>query len=773
MSIRISEVDTHVNSIIPVPNADSLVAIISTDNKLFNYKVGLLSDNILEDISVSNKLFSITQDDVNNLPLIQNISTTYNDLSNDYYNGISNQVSLITSDYPAHFGEFVNIDNAISSKLTSITGINITNLYNRFNSISNINNDRLSTYISDVSVLSNNIIQSNQLLIDNNIDYTQNLINKIKKDLYGSFISDNDFLEDELSIPNDDDIFLNKYILSNFNIIVDWYLIPFLNDQDFSIYELHVDMSSLYSYISSIQFDIFNNLTNIVINNENIQQFDKYEDINLTDCLQYSIISAEQLFKNYELVEYEISNLFEHDNTNLSINTIIDNITDISSYILDYYNSISSVTKITTNIYTLYTFLDSIYNKFYTNSTFNNNLTATYKNLSGFINKIREIKTNESTEILTCTINNHKKYLSNLSNCVLFLDTIDELELSVNNLTVQLLDENNQLNNFKQIYIQKFNEFNSLYTEISTASNSFNDFFTTNVAKNIRTKYNDYATYHNTNYDNIYTESHNANITNINNTINDIKIKFKQIKNNLLQNININIATTIKQQIKNICDNINNAAEINTENVDQYYYIAEKLPDISDEVNTFIERCYTAYNKNYSDNTKFINYLFNANIYNANIDTLQNFSNIITQINTYNFTYFKIFFTNVKDYIYEKILNTYINAFASNLQNTYDTYLKQNFTFLKDIGICNLKIENIIENYPEQKPAIIRDLKIQIKNSDKNILYQYPDTDNTLSSVFPYFNKNVLAITIEDSKLINNININNIYISCNVHYINY
>ena len=142
MSIRISEVDTQVNSIIPAPNADSLVAIISTDNKPFNYKVGLLSDHILDDISASNKLFSITQDDVNNLSLIQNISTTYNDLSNDYYN-TCNQVSLITFDYPTRFGEFVNIDTVINNKVIDINKLNITSISSKFNSISNINGKNL------------------------------------------------------------------------------------------------------------------------------------------------------------------------------------------------------------------------------------------------------------------------------------------------------------------------------------------------------------------------------------------------------------------------------------------------------------------------------------------------------------------------------------------------------------------------------------------------------------------------------------------------------
>lgn len=789
-NIRISEIDKEVaGNINLMPNASSLVLAISNDNKPFSINVGFLSSNILENIKKrTGRLFELNATDINNIKKIPDANNIYNDLNDEYDNNILAQINIISTDYPTRNNIYIPLDTVINNQLDNIQTNNVYNIVNNFNTLSTYISCNIQENIS--SVIENIANHIDELCSNTNIESTLILYENIFNDLYGDFIDDQDFLIDDLDLNAD--FIGDKTDKNNRNSIIYNHLIPYLNKEDFSIYTLHNDMNALYTYITSFQNNIYNNLNNI-ISDENFNSYvESPNDILLNNGIFYAIISAQQLFKKYETISFELNNIAASTNTTISAKTIIDDMSDITTHILDYYeNSINTITENTTVIKTIYNFLDNdVRDVLNATKVFNkNNLDTRRNKLSMFFNTLKNVMDAEADEegVVTTTeinITEHNECIQYILNCKTFLDKKEELASKIDTLLTQLTEHKNNLSNFKNNYTLKFNNLSTNFNYVSTNSNAFIDIFSKNDAAIVVKYYNSYYQYHGTNLSNIYTDIHSEIVDKVDFLLDNVNTKFNNVCNNLLDGINNkDFKLNTKFVIENAYTSINNAIEKNDKH---YYYNKTKLPTVIKEnyFTDFIDRCYQ-YVDTPSTDKYYICNLFNDNskIYklnNADAESV-NFAAVLAELNAYNKDYFKYFFNNTKTYLYTNILNKHLTKAYNTLYTLYNTYLKDNTTFLKELGIIEINIPDLAEDYPEQIAISIKNLSVDIKDANNTVLYQYPPiiqqteiqtdlSDSSLSSVFSYFNNNNLIVTIEDQKLINSNTINKISLTCDIHY---
>jgi hypothetical protein len=749
------------NNILFSPNPVETIInkIYSLGNNIYYFDT-ILSANHPKNISFKNNniasdVYSNIIDDINNLNYSINLTNAESNWNIAKYNVINNSTtSNIITNYYSNIK--INSNNIINN----INNINNFSSILNENLISNINNKNTNDTLSDTILKS--LINSNVLYAYSNYIYAANNYTNISNTTLLTYNTYNISSNFDLLLNNYKQLSLNyndkintSYISINYNPDINIILKTTSSNNILSstLVDINLNYKSIITNLYTTLFSIHTisqNIMNTTMNNYyNTSNYYKtieplsaitptiYSDIlnsnyshSLINSNNLNTINSISLVNNYNNISDIIFPLISQiqlmtNNIQLNLNTAT-----------KIYNSISSTNKIY--------IIDAASNYTIANNNYNNN-----SNISNIIYTYSNIITN--------TINN--------DNINIYYNIIPNLRDIINinnnfNIDYYNNNNNNQILNETEIYINTSNNSNLAYSNYQISSNihnklsNINEFMTNYniIAYNNYISTSNYSKFVNNNYNNLI---------NIYNNINYVIDISNILKTGFSNNL---IASNIYDISLNYYNNINYINLISSN------YSNLSLQNNNDCLNTY-NKCLSTFNKNIQ--TKISENMTNGTLILTNIESIyykiiNNYSTIYTSLSSSTFEYLpEIANNNILTIANKTATSKIISSIDKNISvYSEHAYNNSNIANNLDIDISKLNIDYnkpliYYSNYGEIGIGINTIINF-INNDLLNIYRNYKINITTTLIEYNY----IFDIDVELKPIYNNIiDINNICIN--------
>ena len=731
-------------------------------NDLNTYKINIQDLSINNIVDFPLNVFSINSILSQYLDNIIHIEPTYEDISINYKNYITNinlnpiNISIIndisnsipiTNDYTSLITQMTSINNDISNHIYPLLeDITLTQQNN------NIIENEISQHLLDISMVYNNVVNNSIIFEGIKNDISQNIYIDISNHFIES-LNDISFNINKLDTIKDYknnlqfvidisnkliDISTNVTILNqatineNSKTVLKNSLIPY----NTSIYNNIIQSNNIYTSIKSdisfseIKEDIIQDISNTYTSFTYISNTKKVNDLLIDISSQHNNIynDLSQNINTIDIIETTIKNDLSNNNKELLVvrdsikdSFTIINYSSLTDKLRDIYNDVSN-TDLSNNIFQL--LQNSILNDAVDISLVN------YMNdLSNNIPMIEE-RYNKNSNLITSLDQSFNNLINDISNNMSIIDTID-ISSGINQLNYVIYN-----NNLLDICN------NNLFTLSSNINSMLNI---------VEISYNN--TY-NTLNTNTYIDDISININKIRNYIDTSLNNQINIQDNIIDNLNsidtsYNISLIHLQKVDNSLNEIENEltqiTTIDFSSIENYISIQD----------TSLNSLYSEISLIYYEDLSFIKDLSsNQSIQKSLIQTIgSNESSILNKAETINNN-----LTDVIDDLSINELNTDIIYSDISQLNSYNNDLLNNFndttslinsisTNIEEVFLKNNIISSNINSIETTKNTLISNNNLLSDNSFNEYIQEIRQGVNLMNTIINTIQLNVISIT--------------------------